>query len=106
MEGETQIPGESKDRIVKEAYKRIEVYEGEHAPTEQALTEIMAWLMEQDEVEDTKAFSRTDLTVRFVDGTQIGILLGRRNAYGPSAGPQEAKGGAPSKRDNDESVAQ
>jgi hypothetical protein len=93
MEGEIQIPGESKDRIVKEAYKRIEAYEAGHVPTEQALTEIMAWLVEQDEVEDTKAFNKTDLTVRFVDGTQIGILLGRRQAYGPSVGQQGMRGG-------------
>jgi hypothetical protein len=102
MEDEIRIPGELKDRIVKEAYKRIEVYEAEQVPTEQALTEIMAWLMEQDEVEDTKAFSKTDLTVRFVDGTQIGILLGRRQAYGPLAGPHGVKGGdAASKPDCD-----
>jgi hypothetical protein len=102
MGDEIQLPGELKDRIVKEAYKRIEVYESEQVPTEQALTEIMAWLMEQDEVEDTKAFSKTDLTVRFVDGTQIGILLGRRQAYGPLAGPQGVKGGdAASKPDFD-----
>ncbi len=93
MEGEIQIPGESKDRIVKEAYKRIGIYEAEDVPSEQALTEIVAWLMEQDEVEETNAFHKTDLTVRFVDGTQIGILLGRRQAYGPLVGPQGVKGG-------------
>lgn len=103
MEGEIQIPGESKDRIVKEAYKRIDVYKAEDVPTEQALTEIVAWLMEQDEVEQTKAFYKTDLTVRFVDGTQIGILLGRRQAYGPLVGPQGVKGGdAASKPDCDQ----
>jgi len=103
MQDDFQIPGELKDKVVKEAYRRIQVSEAEHVPTEQALTEIMAWLQEQDEVKDTKAFSTTDLTVRFVDGTQIGILLGRRQAYGPLVGPQEVKGGdEPSKPDCDE----
>ena len=78
-----------------------EVY-AEDVSTEQALTEIMAWLSEQDEVEDTRAFSTTDLTVRFRDGSQIGILLGRRQAYGPLIGPQEVKGGSLSKPDCDE----
>ena len=103
MEDDIQIPGELKDKVVKEAYRRIQVYEAEEVSTEQALTEIMAWLSEQDEVEDTRAFSTTDLTVRFRDGSQIGILLGRRQAYGPLASPQETKGGdATSKPDSDE----
>lgn len=102
MQGDNEIPGELKDKLVKEAHRRIEVYEAERVPTEQALTEIMAWLKEQDEVEDTEAFSTTDLTVRFVDGTQIGILLGRRYAYGSLAGPHEMKGDdAPSRSDCD-----
>jgi hypothetical protein len=105
MQDDIQVPGELKDRVVKEAYKRIQLYEAEEVSAEKALTDIMTWLSELDEVEDTKAFSTTDLTVRFVDGSQIGILLGRRQAYGPSVDPREAKGGAPSKPDNDESVA-
>ena len=103
MQDDTQVPGELKDKVVKEAYRRIQVYEAEDMPTEQALAEIMAWLQEQDEVKDTKAFSSTDLTVRFVDGSQIGILLGRRQAYGPLVGPKKVKGGdEPSEADHDQ----
>jgi hypothetical protein len=99
MQDDIQIPGELKDKLIKEAHRRVKVYEAEHVPTEQALTEIMAWLTEQDEVEDAKAFGTTDLTVRFMDGSQVGILLGRRQAYGPQG---EKGGDATSKPDRDQ----
>ena len=93
MEAENQIPGELKDRILKEARRRIEACQAEDVPDEQALAEIVAWLVEQDEVEETKVFHETDLSVRFADGTQVGILLGRRRAYGPVPRLQGGRGG-------------
>ena len=97
MKGKIQVPGESKDRIVKEASQRIEALQVGCVPTEQALTGVVAWLMEQDEVEEVKEFGKSDLTVRFVDGSQIGILLGRRRTYGLLAAPapKEGEGGGP-----------
>ncbi len=97
MEGEFQVPGEVKDRIVKEASRRIEALQVGCLPTEQALTGVVAWLLEQDEVEEVKKFGETDLTVRFVDGSQIGMMLGRRKLYGLLAAPapKEGEGGGP-----------
>ena len=104
MESDIRIPGEAKDRIIKHAYERIAVLEAEDVPSSEALPEVMAWLMDQEEVEEVKEFHKMDLTVRFVDGTQIGILLGRRQVYGPLGGPRVAKGGnAASKPDLDQS---
>ena len=64
-------------------------------PGSEALPEVMAWLMDQEEVEEVKEFHKMDLTVRFVDGTQIGILLGRRQvlwAIGRAAGGEGGNG--------------
>jgi hypothetical protein len=88
-----EVAGELKDSILKEAYHRIETYRSEAVPTDQALADIVAWLGEQDEIQETKTYRKTDITVRFIDGTQIGILLGREQVYGPPIGPQVMKGG-------------
>jgi hypothetical protein len=87
MENDVKIPGDVKDRIVREAYKRIETYKAQGIPPQQVLAEIRTWLTAQEEIEEVRTFYETDLTVRFADGTQIGILLGREQAYGPSGGP-------------------
>jgi hypothetical protein len=59
------------------------------------LADIETWLTAQEEVEEARAFRETDLTVRFADGMQIAILLGREQAYGPPMddGPPLLKGG-------------
>jgi len=88
MESDVKIPGDVKDRIVREAYERIETLEAQGIPSQQGLAEIRTWLTAQEEIEEVRTFHETDLTVRFADGTQIGILLGREQAYGPSGGPQ------------------
>ena len=93
MESSKKIPAEVKDRIVKETYDRIQVYEAQGVLTPETLYEIRAWLVEQEEVDEVLTAYQTDLTVRFADGTQIGILLGRRQAYGPSDRPVMLKGG-------------
>lgn len=82
-EDKAAIPGEVKDRIVKETHARIEACRATGMPVEQALSEIIPWLKEQNEIEGTWTYRNTDLTLRFVDGTRVGILLGREQAYGP-----------------------
>jgi hypothetical protein len=113
MEDKIVIPGEVKDRIVKETHARIEACKAKGMPVEQALSEIMPWLEEQQEVEGTWTYRETDLTLRFADGTRVGILLGRERAYGPllgglrqAYGPplgdlQETKGGDSSEEAED-----
>jgi hypothetical protein len=93
MQHETHVPGELKDKIIKEAYSRIESYEADNIPDEEALNEIMQWLTQQEVVEGTRTLHGTDVTVRFRDGTQVGILMRRQQAYGPSSGPKGRKGG-------------
>ena len=93
MECGIQIPGETKDRIVRGAYERIEALKARDLAPDRVLAEVTAWLMEQEEVQDTKGYGKTDLTVWFVDGTQIAILLGRRHLYGPLTPPPAVKGG-------------
>lgn len=93
MESSVKIPGDVKDRIVREAHKRIETFRAQGILSQQVLAEIRTWLTAQEEIEEVRMFHETDLTVRFADGTQIGILLGREQAYGPFGEPQGLKGG-------------
>lgn len=86
MEDEIKIPGGAKDRIVKEVHERIEASKAKGMLMEQALSEITPWLEEQDEIEGVSSYRETDLTLRFVDGSRVGILLGRDQAYGPPLG--------------------
>jgi hypothetical protein len=95
MENDVRIPSEVKDRIIKEAHRRIETEKAQGISNQQVLADIETWLTAQEEVEEARAFRETDLTVRFADGMQIAILLGREQAYGPSMddGPPLPKGG-------------
>jgi hypothetical protein len=95
MENDVRIPSEVKDRIIKEAHRRIETDKAQGISNQQVLADIETWLTAQEEVEEARAFRETDLTVRFADGMQIAILLGREQAYGPfmDDGPLLLKGG-------------
>jgi hypothetical protein len=95
MQSDVTIPSEVKDRIIKEAHQRIETDKAQGIPIQQVLADIETWLTAQEAVEEARAFRETDLTVRFADGMQIAILLGRDQAYGPLVddGPQLLKGG-------------
>ncbi len=106
MESGVEISGDVKDRIIKEAYERIQSYEAQGVPSQQIMDEIRARLVEQEEVEEIRMAYGTDLTVRFADGTQVGILLGRKRAYGMArvgGGPQELKGGHTAQKSEDRS---
>ena len=98
MQDETNVPGELKDKIIKEAYSRMETYEADNVPDEEALNEIVEWLTQQEAVEGTRTLHGTDVTVRFRDGTQVGILLRRQQAYGPSSRLGRMKGGGTARK--------
>jgi hypothetical protein len=82
MEKKKKIRGNKKDRIISEAYAKInDLSKKGYAITDQS-TDLKKWLEEQDEVEEVSVYEGTDITVKFKDKTQVGILLGRKKSYG------------------------
>jgi len=77
-----KIKGNKKDRIISEAYAKInDLNKKGYAITDQS-TDLKKWLEEQDDVEEVSVYDGTDITVKFKDKTQVGILLGRKKSYG------------------------
>jgi hypothetical protein len=77
-----------KDAIVNGVHERIRTFREKRTfvPKERA-TELKTWLEQQPEVESVSLYGDSDLTVKFKDKTQVGILLNRKNMYGGS-GPE------------------
>ena len=72
-----------KNAIVNEVHDKIRILKEKraYAPKEQA-TELKAWLEQQPEIESVSLYGDSDLTLKFKDKTQVGILLDRKNMYG------------------------
>jgi primase-polymerase (primpol)-like protein len=82
MTKEDRIAREVKNRLIKEAYSRVEALKAEGYDLEGCSSRLKQWLEEHEEVKEVMMVYKTDLTVKFVDGTQVGILLGREHLYG------------------------
>lgn len=81
--GETdQIDAERKDSIIKEAYSKISTLTKKGYKAREQSSDLKKWLEKQDEVEEVTVYGVADLTVKFKDKTQVGILLDRRKFYG------------------------
>lgn len=79
---EEKIEASKKDAIIKRAYEKIYDFQSRgYAPIKQS-TDIKKWLEEQDEVESVSVYGDTDITLKFKDKTQVGILLDRKKMYG------------------------
>jgi len=73
---------ELKDRIIKDAFAQVETYRARGYGVVDYSAAVKQHLMEREEVEEVLRYGQSDLTVRFRDKTQVGILLGREAAYG------------------------
>lgn len=82
--GETKIEANRKDRVIKEAYAKISALKKRGYGIKEQSTDLKKWLEKQDEVEQVSVYGDTDITVKFKDKTQVGILLGRKKTYGGS----------------------
>jgi hypothetical protein len=78
-----KIAVERKDNIVKTVHEKIRTFKEAHAFVlkERAL-DAKKWLEQQPEVESVTLIGDSDLTVKFKDNTQVGILLKRDEMYG------------------------
>jgi hypothetical protein len=77
-----KIEASKKDAIVKTTYEKIYNFQSRGYAAEKQSTDIKKWLEEQDEVESVSVYGDTDITVKFKDKTQVGILLNRKKIYG------------------------
>jgi hypothetical protein len=77
-----------KDAIVQEVHERFKSLQEKRGgtPKKQA-AEIKTWLEQQPEIESISVYGDSDLTLKFKDKTQIGVLLNRDQMYGGS-GPE------------------
>jgi len=81
---EIKIEASKKDHIIKNAYAKISTLKKGGYDVKKQSTDLKKWLEEQDEVEEVSVYSDTDITVKFKDKTQVGILLDRNKIYGGS----------------------
>lgn len=79
---EEKIESSKKDAIIKETYEKIHDFQSKGYAAEKQSTDIKKWLEKQDEVESVSVYGETDITVKFKDKTQVGILLNRKKIYG------------------------
>ena len=83
-----KIKATRKNAIVNEVHDRIRTLEGKRTfGLKEQAAELKAWLEQQPEIESVSLYGDSDLTLKFKDKTQVGILLGRKNMYGGS-GPE------------------
>ena len=82
--GKAKLKVDKKDRVINEAYARIGTLQKRGYSFKRQSTDIKKLLEEQDEVESVSVYGDTDITVRFKDKTQVGILLDRKKIYGGS----------------------
>lgn len=81
---EIKIEASRKDRVIKDAYAKISTLKKGGYDVKKQSTDLKKWLEEQDEVEEVSVYGDTDITVKFKDKTQVGILLDRKKIYGGS----------------------
>jgi hypothetical protein len=86
---EKEIDPKIKDKIIGNVYKKaMSLKEKGYAVKDQA-SDVKKWLEEQEDVEEVLVHKDTDITVKFKDKTQIGILLNRKDMYGSGEGKGE-----------------
>lgn len=79
-----QLSTEQKDKIIKNAFERLQTYQADGRGLAEYSVDVMYWLKKQPEVAEATLRGRSTLTVEFEDGTQVGILLDSLNRYGGS----------------------
>jgi hypothetical protein len=77
-----KIEAKRKDLIIQTVHEKIKTLKmAKAAPLDRA-KETKTWLEQQDEVESVKLIGESDITVKFKDGTRVGIMLNRKNLLG------------------------
>lgn len=82
--GKAKLKVGKKDHVINEAYARIGILQKRGYSFKRQSTDIKELLEKQDEVESVSVYGDTDITVKFKDKTQVGILLDRKKMYGGS----------------------
>ena len=78
-----EIDPKVKDKIIKNAYEKARGLKKKGYAVKDRSADLKKWFEEQDEVEEVSVYGDTDITVKFKDKTQVGILLNRKkNLYG------------------------
>jgi hypothetical protein len=90
-----EIDAKQKDRIIQTVHEKIKILEAAKAAPQQRGKEMKNWLEQQDEVESAKLISESDITVKFKDGTQVGIMLNRKDLLGGGANAEAFKEKSP-----------
>lgn len=77
-----KISPQEKDRILKNAYARLDTYSAEGLSIDKYSVDLKYWLESQPGVAKATLRGRNTITVDFEDATQVGILLDRLSHYG------------------------
>jgi hypothetical protein len=77
-----KIEAKRKDFIMQTVYEKVKTLKAAEATAPMQANETKKWLEQQDEVESVKLIGKSDITVKFKDGTQVGILLNRKDLLG------------------------
>jgi hypothetical protein len=91
MAPKKKVDSSIKDGIIKGAYAMLAHPTFRGYDAKQKSDELKKYLEGQDSVEGVSVYGNTDLTVKFIDKTQVGILLNRDKLYGGESGYSLAK---------------
>lgn len=81
---------QEKDRILSGVLVLAKDRQGAGYAVNDYAPDMLGYLQQQPGVENVRDYKGSDITVRFVDQTQVTVLLGREQHYGGGSGPSVA----------------
>lgn len=87
-----KIAAEKKHSIINAAHERLRTFKPARAfVLKDQAVDVKNWLEKQPEVESVTLIGDSDITVKFKDNTQVGIMLNRKEMYGGNVQAGEAE---------------
>jgi hypothetical protein len=87
-----KIAATRKDAIIGNVHEKIRALKVVSPPAvKEGVKNVMQWLEQQPEVESVILIGDSDITVKFKDGTQVGVMMNRKNLFGGGGGSTASK---------------
>ncbi len=87
-----KIAATRKDAIIGNVHEKIRALKVVPPPAvKEGVKNVKQWLEQQPEVESVILIGDLDITVKFKDGTQVGVMMNRKNLFGGGGGSTASK---------------
>lgn len=87
-----KIAATRKDAIIGSVHEKVKAFKAAPAlAVKEGVKNVKHWLEQQPEVESVVLIGDSDMTVKFKDGTQVGVMMNRKNLFGGGGGSGASK---------------